>query len=288
MLVAGTGQAAKQSPQNQRRPALKGQAAKIVPTAPSVDGGQKIDFGCADGREDRHSDLCAQWKAADGASDAARYSWWQLTLGWVGLAFGAVTMAAAAAAAVFAKKAADETKRGADAAERSITETQRIGEAQVRCYITFVQARVKLSGRVPIFQIEIRNSGQSPATEMTAEYGYVSMVGQQHNPHSIALHKQDVLEDIGSQATNWMAAWHPPEALTLAQVELWKEGAPALALRVRVSGTDVFGKKFAQNEIFLCGDLKIGDGVFHKMGRFSEVRADARARVTELKLEGVL
>jgi hypothetical protein len=42
------------------------------------------DRGCTQGKEERQSDLCAQWKAADAASDAARWAMASLFVGIVG------------------------------------------------------------------------------------------------------------------------------------------------------------------------------------------------------------
>ena len=40
------------------------------------------DRGCDQGKDERNSDLCAQWKAADAARDAAKYAFWSL---WIGI-----------------------------------------------------------------------------------------------------------------------------------------------------------------------------------------------------------
>lgn len=84
------------------------------------------DRGCNPGRDDRQSDLCAQWKAADAAAESA---WWASAtfwLGLVGLIVGSGTLFAAWRAAHWAKKAAEHTessaleaRRGADEAEKS-------------------------------------------------------------------------------------------------------------------------------------------------------------------------
>ena len=40
---------------------------------------------CTNEMENRNSDLCAQWKAADAARDAANWAWWQLVISAAGL-----------------------------------------------------------------------------------------------------------------------------------------------------------------------------------------------------------
>lgn len=90
---------------------------------------------CANDEEDRNSDLCAQWKAADAASDAARWAWWQLVAGMIGLLLGLVTMGAAIAAAWFAKGARDETKRSADLADSSLEYTKIVTQRQIEAFV---------------------------------------------------------------------------------------------------------------------------------------------------------
>lgn len=82
-------------------------AAQPVATEPrqsaSVEASVVKDEGCEAGNDDRKSDLCAQWKAADAASKTVLIGWWQ-----VGLSF--VTMLAAAGAVLYAKHAADAAR----------------------------------------------------------------------------------------------------------------------------------------------------------------------------------
>lgn len=62
---------------------------------------------CEQGEDNRSSDLCAQWKAADAARSSADAAW---LFGALGSLIGALTLAAAAAAAIWARKAANETQ----------------------------------------------------------------------------------------------------------------------------------------------------------------------------------
>jgi hypothetical protein len=71
------------------------------------------DKPCQEGNDERGSDLCAQWKAADSAKSAANAAWW---IGGGGLLVGALTFGAAVVAAKFAGRAAKSTKDAADAA----------------------------------------------------------------------------------------------------------------------------------------------------------------------------
>jgi hypothetical protein len=82
------------------------------PASPKQEVAQRPDPGCNDRRDNRDSDLCAQWKAADAAYDAARAGESQVLIGWIGLVLGFITMGAAIAAAVYAKSAAGSARDG--------------------------------------------------------------------------------------------------------------------------------------------------------------------------------
>lgn len=69
---------------------------------------------CPDREDNRSSDLCAQWKAADAAQLSANVAWWVAIVGSI---LGALTLAAAVAAAIFASVAAFETRRSAGIAD---------------------------------------------------------------------------------------------------------------------------------------------------------------------------
>jgi len=108
-------------------PATKKQPETHQPTrqspapaaTPADDHARDLTATCEKGKDNRNSDLCAQWKAADSAEVAA--SWARLTgiFTAVGIVVGAVTMGAAIAAAVFAREAARHTKTAAGEAKRS-------------------------------------------------------------------------------------------------------------------------------------------------------------------------
>lgn len=75
---------------------------------------------CPEGTDDRQSDLCAQWKAADAAKQAASAAERSNIMGKIGLWFGAATTVAAIAAAFFAFRAAEQARRSADAAHADL------------------------------------------------------------------------------------------------------------------------------------------------------------------------
>lgn len=86
---------------------------------------------CPKGEEDRKSELCAQWKAADAADSS-------VLIALCGLIVGIITMGAAIGAAVFAKSAATHTRDGANAA-RDAVELSKVQHAvQTRAYMTLL------------------------------------------------------------------------------------------------------------------------------------------------------
>lgn len=105
------------SPPAQDREVLQRIAVALEQPKPK----EATDLGCEVGVDNRRSDLCAQWKAADAAWQAAQSAQTQTVIGWIGLVLGAATMIAAIAAALYARRAAVATeatvKLGAEAAE---------------------------------------------------------------------------------------------------------------------------------------------------------------------------
>lgn len=71
--------------------------------------------------DNRRSDLCAQWKAADAARSSADAAW---LFGAVGSWIGICTLMAAGLAAKYARDAALETKKAADAAAITVDEAR--------------------------------------------------------------------------------------------------------------------------------------------------------------------
>jgi len=59
-------------------------AGKIAGTTVDASMPSRTAKGCSDLNEKRDSDLCAQWKSADAARDAAEYAFWSLIVGVIG------------------------------------------------------------------------------------------------------------------------------------------------------------------------------------------------------------
>ncbi|MGW8202463.1 hypothetical protein ACWGM0_07935 [Sphingomonas bisphenolicum] len=97
------------------------------------------DMGCIQGHDERSSDLCAQWKAADSARDAAEYAFWGLIVGVVGTGMLFITFA----------------------------ETRQVSRAQLRAYISIKPMGLKIfqvdAGKQIEASLSIINGGQTPA-----------------------------------------------------------------------------------------------------------------------------
>lgn len=112
-----------------------------------------INQPCERGFDNRRSDLCAQWKAADAAIEGAKWAMWTFFV-------TAGAFIAAGAAAIYAQRAAIATERTADIARAT-------GEAQVRAYLgvekTYIDSPAGVKGATALVRIGVRNSGNSPA-----------------------------------------------------------------------------------------------------------------------------
>jgi hypothetical protein len=118
---------------------------------------------CDPKKPNRNSDLCAQWKAADAAADAAEAAWRQMLIGWIGVVLGGITMAAAVAAAFYARSAAIHSKTGSEAAIAAHNSFI----ASERAYISFYAGKLvkQTDGFDPyFFQCYVHNLGKSAGT----------------------------------------------------------------------------------------------------------------------------
>ena len=124
---------------------------------------------CAPGEDNRQSDLCAQWKAADAAVESANWTRRGFFLAVAAAAIGLLTLAAAGAAAWFARDAALEARRGANAAEDALTHAKDVADMQIRPYIVARFPRVKREENIWTFVVKVINAGNLVAKNVTAD-----------------------------------------------------------------------------------------------------------------------
>ncbi|AEH88036.1 hypothetical protein Mesop_3594 [Mesorhizobium opportunistum WSM2075] len=113
---------------------------------------------CEPGQDNRSSDLCAQWKAADAAQQSANWTT-------IGAVLGFFTFAAAVAAAKFARDAAIHTEAGAIAANQALAQAENTSKLELRAYLNVIPNGINplKKRRNVIGHILIRNVGQSIA-----------------------------------------------------------------------------------------------------------------------------
>jgi hypothetical protein len=138
---------------------------------------------CLPSREDRTSETCAAWKAADVGADAAYWAFIQMILsglGFIGLLVslyftGRATTAAAQANADTAASLA-VAMRDADATESLVRVSQENAERELRAYLDFEEAKflsepksdTQTHGVIGL-RTKIKNYGRTPATDVELE-----------------------------------------------------------------------------------------------------------------------
>lgn len=98
---------------------------------------------CGVGRYFTNDALCAEWKSADAAAQAADWAWWQMLIAGGGLGVGTLTLIAAGGAAWFAREAARHTKAGADEARHGADIAANATRAWVVCEKIVLDAQME-------------------------------------------------------------------------------------------------------------------------------------------------
>jgi hypothetical protein len=145
--------------------AITNKAATADPAIPEQPIAPRPDEGCKRGDDDRKSDLCAQWKAADAAYDSAWWTGATFYTALIGLLLGSATMAAAIAAAIYAKRAAEAT-------EATVKIGEEASERQFRPWLTVKidsPFRLHTVNGLPKFMgsVHIENVGHTPAVNIS-------------------------------------------------------------------------------------------------------------------------
>jgi hypothetical protein len=159
-----------QSNQTAAKSASGRQMDRLTAALEKLPQSEAKDAGCEAGQEKRDSDLCAQWKSADAASESA---WWTAATFFaslIGIGLGAGTLFAAWSAAHWAKQAAAETKRSADFARDSYVAFTDLERARV-----FADTSRALFNPHSIAAVEIslKNVGKSSAALLSAQCDFM-------------------------------------------------------------------------------------------------------------------
>lgn len=213
------------------------QNADPQPIDDEVEGHNILERPCEFGRDDRSSDLCAQWKAADAAAASvivAEKSFWS---GVVGLVISSITFVTAVAAAIYA--------RGA------MIETRRMGEAQSRAYLgeektEFLFSVNQINGERSINNCVVswKNYGESPAFIIKSGGGLFG--GDGATEERISRFKNDAKGKFFSTYAvfpNKMTNFGDSKASPQDTME-WMAGRQQLMVYSFVVYSDIFGMKW--------------------------------------------
>lgn len=147
----------------------------------------------------------------------------------------------------------DEARQATIAGNRNVDETRRIGEAQVRAYLTFEQARFSVEGGELRLGFEVNNCGQSPARLLLAKQVSCSIV--MSGTSDDILHFQGVYGDpfnvfLGSHRAGSNARVSIPLMLNEQDVRTFDREAKTRRTHISVSGlltwNDVFNQQHSQ------------------------------------------
>ncbi len=166
LAICGAGPLPDGKAQNRQANSENSATEQRAPAAPPLvehGGAPRPDQGCDRGQDKRDSDLCAQWKAADAAHDAARAAETQTLIGWLGLVLGLVTMTAAIFAALYARRAAFAT-------EETVELTKDASSYEWRPWINISVASVQIvlkEGGFDVYcRVRFQNTGRVVARDI--------------------------------------------------------------------------------------------------------------------------
>lgn len=212
------------------------------------------DKGCDKIAEKRDSDLCAQWKAADAASDAARYAKWSVWVGLGGIAGLFVTLwfnfqawKQARASKADTDKALDAANKSAIAATRLADTAEKTSRAQLRAYLDFdgvtIDAPYEYSldegprTKNVVLSFRVKNFGQTPANHLTfTTNNYLQVGDERHSftPEDVIDYDSVAPHDTSTHNAHWkmpMEYWSAIESKKLK-----------LIVSLIVTYTDAFGE----------------------------------------------
>lgn len=171
---------------------------------------------CQPGQDNRASDLCAQWKAADAAAASAYWDRFIAVLTGGGLLVGAATLGAAVAAAVFARRASNHAHRSADTANDALI-------ADTRAWLAIKSVAVwsigdpgpgdseTLSTQITIW---VHNYGRGPSLDCELEVGWKrkgeTWESVEYAPYCVRTQFDTLMPDEGN--SNIVVKLHDPMA----------------------------------------------------------------------------
>ena len=205
-----------------------------TPDASPLNSIQK-DWGCPIGKEERQSDLCAQWKAADAASNAAKYALWTLIM----------------------------TALGTGLLVWTLAETRSNSRRELRAYVRYepIEKSCKIVAGEPfLLPLNIVNYGHTPAIK--SEFQHAVCIAQcdwqwssdlttsRRNNKHITIHK----DNPSTVAIDSVVV------LTADQVWAIKNGLCCIFARGTMFYADVFGGEHCSQISIEIGALEMEKG----------------------------
>ena len=211
----------------------------VPPPQPSPD---IEDPGCERGQDDRGSDLCAQWKAADAARSSANAAWW---LGIVGLMIGGLTLWAASRAAHWAKEAARHTEDGAKAGWAAEKVTRESSERQLRAYLSVDEILISriVEGEPLTAWVKVVNRGQTPARKVKQRECVIRAIGVPIRNPKVKFGPWISVYDLGAGQKVSLPSTLVSDDLTSDQVISLMTGNVEFQVSGYITYCDVFGRK---------------------------------------------
>lgn len=222
-------------------------SAPVKPVEPP-----KLERACDEGKDARDSDLCAQWKAADAARDAADWTRLGIILGvfgTVGLFWTLYYTRKAVLAAEEATKGADDAlataNRSADASARLASISEEHGQLSLRAYVSVTDIKFRADQPGELWaEVTIQNKGSTAALELQGDFTLVIVEGNSWDGPPGAFAPRGVKRILAAgeplilESGNSVAPYQPKDII---------DGDWTLGVVGAVGYDDIFGKSHVTN-----------------------------------------
>lgn len=240
LVAASTPQGAGQHQQGAARPSVEQSLETIAAaTTKAVEPVEPKEYEspCDPGQDRRQSDLCAQWKAADGAARAAEWAKWQTILS----AFGLVGLLYSLH---LTRKAVREAASSSETADKAVEVNRISAERQLRAYLSIdkMQATGLQAGHTPKVWVSMRNRGQTPARRIRVKMVVVRCWGTDPESTPIRHLGDRVLYDLGPDQKTVQPCSLMSERITADQLISIMRGECAFVVAGYIRYIDVFGR----------------------------------------------
>lgn len=159
---------------------------------------------------------------------------------------------------IYTKGVLDEAKKATTAANRTVDETRRIGEAQVRAYLSITRAKCTIGeGKIEI-PFRIKNNGQSPAHQIKICAKLCTSNSLNQNGCNWGEHN-----DVG--AAQLVAPNSEEQTAVVWYIDKFKgdhakaieNSHSAITISVYITWLDVFGKKNSQSFTLSIDNIEV-------------------------------